>query len=93
MLGAAVGLGSVAVAIFVEAANAYQSSPYAPFFTKRQLLAYDAFLGAVVFVGAVFGIAAIVLARRTAFPVPTRSVRLSPGRSSCCSGRLSSSPD
>jgi hypothetical protein len=41
ILGAAVGVGSAAVAIFVEGANAYRSSPYPPFFAKRQLLAYD----------------------------------------------------
>lgn len=68
VVGAAVGLGSAAVAIFVEGANAYQSSPYPPFFAKREILAYDVFLGAVVVVGAVFGIATIVLARRSRFP-------------------------
>ena len=67
-LGVAVGLGSAAIAIFVEGANAYQSSPYPPFFTKRQILAYDAFLGVVVVVGAAFGIGAMVLARRSRFP-------------------------
>jgi hypothetical protein len=67
-LGVAVGLGSAAIAIFVEGANAYQSSPYPPFFTKRQILAYDGFLGGVVVVGAAFGIAAMVLARRSRFP-------------------------
>ena len=66
--GAAVGLGSAAIAIFVEGANAYQSSPYPPFFTKRQLLAYDVFLVLVVAVGALFGVAALGLARRSRFP-------------------------
>ncbi len=66
IVGAAVGLGSAAV--FVEGANAYQSSPYPAFFTKRQLLAYDVFLGAVISVGALLGIAALVLARRSRFP-------------------------
>ena len=65
---AAVGVGSAAVAIFVEGANAYQSSPYPPFFTKRQLLAYDVFLVLVVAVGALFGVAALGLARRSRFP-------------------------
>ena len=67
-LGSAVGLGSAAIAVFVEGANAYQSSPYPPFFNKQQLLAYDLFLGAVVVVGGAFGIAAMVLARRSRFP-------------------------
>ena len=67
-LGVAVGLGSAAIAIFVEGANAYQSSPYPPFFTKRQLLAYDVFLVLVVAVGALFGVAALGLARRSRFP-------------------------
>ena len=68
VVGAAVGLGSAAVAVLVEGANAFQSSPYPPFFTKREVLVYDVFLGAVVFVGAVSGIAALVLARRSRFP-------------------------
>ncbi len=68
VVGAAVGLGSAAVAVLVEGANALQSSPYPPFFTKRELLVYDVFLGAVVFAGAVSGIAALVLARRSRFP-------------------------
>ena len=68
VLGSAVGLGSAAIAVFVEGANAYQSSPYPPFFTRRQLLTYDIFLGAVVVVGAAFGIAAMILARRSRFP-------------------------
>jgi len=66
--GVAVGLGSAAVAIFIEGANAYQSSPYPPFFIKRELLAYDVFLAAVVSAGAVLGIAALILARRSRFP-------------------------
>jgi 4-hydroxybenzoate polyprenyltransferase len=68
VLGVAVGLASAAVAIFVEGANAFQSGPYPDFFTKRQLLAYDLFLGAVVAVGAVFGLAAMLSARRSPFP-------------------------
>jgi len=68
VLGAAVGVGSAAIAIFVEGASAYQSSPYPPFFTKRQILAYDVFLGVVVVAGVVFGVAAMVLARRSRFP-------------------------
>ena len=68
ILGVAVGVGSAAIAIFVEGANAYQSSPYPPFFAKRQLLAYDVFLAVLVGVGAAFAIGAIVLARRSRFP-------------------------
>jgi hypothetical protein len=67
ILGAAVGVGSAAIAIFVEGANAYQSSPY-PFFAKRQLLAYDVFLAGMIGVGAALAIGAIVLARRSRFP-------------------------
>ena len=66
--GAAAGLGSAAVAIFVEGANAFQSSPYPPFFSKRQLLAYDVFLVMLVAVGALFGAAALGLARHSRFP-------------------------
>ena len=68
ILGAVVGVGSAVIAIFVEGANAYQSSPYPPFFAKRQVLAYDGFLAVLVGVGAAFAIAAIVLARRSRFP-------------------------
>ena len=68
VLGIAVGIGSAVIAVFVEGADALQSSPYPPFFTKRQLLMYDAFLAAVVVVGAAFGVAAILLARRSRFP-------------------------
>ena len=68
LIGAAAGLGSAAVAIFVEGANAYQSSPYPPFFTTRRLLAYDVFLVLLVAVGALFGVAALGLARRSRFP-------------------------
>ena len=67
-LGTAVGLGSAAIGVFVEGANAYQSSAYPPFFTKQQLLGYDVFLGSVVVVGGAFGIAAMVLARRSRVP-------------------------
>ena len=68
VVGAAVGLGSAAVALLIEGANAFQSSPYPPFFTKRELLAYDVYLASVVSVGAVLSIAALVLARRSRFP-------------------------
>jgi hypothetical protein len=68
VVGSTVGLGSAAVAILVEGANAFQSGPYPDFFTRRHLLAYDVFLGAVVVVGATFGVAAVVLARRSHFP-------------------------
>lgn len=68
VIGLAVGLGSAAIAIFVEGANALESSPYPPFFTTRRLLAYDVFLVAMVAVGALFLIAAIVLAKRSRFP-------------------------
>ena len=66
--GVIVGVGSAMVAILVEGANAYESSPYPPFFSKRQLLAYDVFLVLVVAVGALFGVAALGLARRSRFP-------------------------
>jgi hypothetical protein len=66
--GVAVGLGSAAMAVFVEEADAFQSSPYPAFFTKRELLAYDVFLGAVIAVGAAFGVATMVLARGSRFP-------------------------
>ena len=66
--GVVVGVGSAAIAILVEGANASQSSPYPPFFIKRELLAYDVFLVLVVAVGALFGVAALGLARRSRFP-------------------------
>jgi len=69
LLGVAVGVGSAAVAIFVEGANAFESTvPYPRFFTKRELLTYDIFLLLVIAAGAVFAIGAVVFARRSRFP-------------------------
>jgi hypothetical protein len=69
LLGGAVGVGSAAIAVFVEGADPLSStSPYPPFFAKRQLLAYDVFLALVIFVGAAFAITGIALTRRGAFP-------------------------
>ena len=68
ILGVAVGVGSAGIAILVEGASLYQSSPYPPFFTTRRLLAYDLFLAAVIVVGGIFAIFGIVLARRSRFP-------------------------
>ena len=68
-LGVAVGVGSAAIAIFVEGANAFESTvPYPRFFTKRELLTYDIFLAVVIAAGAVFGISAVILGRRSRFP-------------------------
>jgi hypothetical protein len=68
-LGVAVGVGSAAIAIFVEGANAFESSvPYPRFFTKRELLTYDIFLALVIAAGAAFAISAVVFAKRSRFP-------------------------
>ena len=66
--GVSVGLGSAVIGIIVEGADAAQTSLYPSFFTRRELLGYDVFLGAVVAVGAAFGIATMVLSRRSRFP-------------------------
>jgi len=69
LLGIAVGLGSAAIAVFVEGADPLSStSPYPAFFAKRQLLVYDVFLAAVIVVGVAFAITGIVLTRRGRFP-------------------------
>jgi len=68
LLGAAVGLGSAAIAVFIEGADLFSSGPYPPFLAKRELLAYDLFLGSMVIVGAGFAVAGIVLTRRSPFP-------------------------
>lgn len=69
LLGVAVGVGSAAIAVFVEGADPSSSSaPYPAFFAKRQLLVYDVFLAFVIFVGAAFAVSGIVLTRRGAFP-------------------------
>ena len=68
ILGALVGVGSAAVAVFIEGADPFQSTPYPAFFAKRQLLSYDLFLAGVVAADAFFGIAGVVLARRSRFP-------------------------
>lgn len=68
-LGVAVGVGSAAIAIFVEGANALESTaPYPRFFTRREVLAYDVFLLLVIAAGAAFAISAVVFARRSRFP-------------------------
>ena len=68
ILGLAVGLGSATIAVFVEGANALESSPYPPFFATRRLLTYDIFLAIVTVIGALLAIATIVLAKRSRFP-------------------------
>jgi divalent metal cation (Fe/Co/Zn/Cd) transporter len=69
VLGVAVGLGSAAIAVFVEGADPLSStSPYPAFFAKQQLLAYDVFLAAVIVVGVAFALTGIVLTRRGKFP-------------------------
>ena len=68
ILGALVGPGSAAIAIFVEGANPFESGPYPRFFTNREFLVYDAYLAAVLAVGVVFAVGAIVSARRSRFP-------------------------
>lgn len=68
-LGVAVGLGSAAVAVFVEGADIWSSSaPYPAFFVKRQFLVYDLFLALLIAVGAAFAVAGIVLTRRGPYP-------------------------
>lgn len=67
-LGVAVGLVSAGIAIFAQGASPLESGPYPSFFARRELLAYDLFLVTVVAVGALLGVAAIVLARRSRFP-------------------------
>lgn len=68
VLGATVGVGSAAIAVFVEGADLLSSGPYPAFFAKRQLLVYDIFLLFVIFLGAVFAVTGVVLARRSRFP-------------------------
>jgi len=68
-LGVAVGVSSAGIAIFVEGANALDSTvPYPGFFTKRELLSYDIFLAVVIAAGAAFAVSAVVFARRSRFP-------------------------
>jgi hypothetical protein len=68
VLGVLVGVGSAAIAVFVEGADLVSTGPYPPFFAKRQLLMYDVFLALVVVVGGAFAVAGILLTRRGAFP-------------------------
>jgi hypothetical protein len=69
LLGVAVGVGSAAIAVFVEGADPLSATaPYPAFFAKRQLLGYDLFLALVIFVGAAFAVIGIVLTRRSPFP-------------------------
>jgi hypothetical protein len=69
VLGVVVGLGSAAIAVFIEGADpSASSSPYPPFFAKRQLLVYDVFLALVMLSGVAFAIGGILLTRRGSYP-------------------------
>ena len=69
VLGVGVGGGSAAIAVFVEGADLWaSSSPYPPFFAKRQLLTYDVFLALVIFAGVAFAVIGILLTRRGKYP-------------------------
>ena len=68
LLGAAVGVGSAAIAVFVEGADLTSAGPYPAFFAKRELLVYDLGLALMILVGAVFAVTGMVLTRRSAFP-------------------------
>jgi len=68
LLGAMVGVGSAAIAVFVEGADLLSTGPYPPFFAKRELLVYDMWLALIVVVGAAFAFTGMVLTKRSAFP-------------------------
>jgi hypothetical protein len=68
VLGAAVGVGSAAIAVFAEGAQLVEPGLYPAFFARRAILGYDIFLGLVIVTGAAIAVAGVVLTRRGAYP-------------------------
>jgi hypothetical protein len=66
--GALAGGGCALVAVLLDGASWYESGPYPAVFREARPLAIDVYLLLVLFVGLGFSVAALVHARRSAFP-------------------------
>jgi len=68
-IGAAFGLGSALIAVYVEGASWWSSTaPYPAFFARPRLLAYDEYLLGGLIVGGVLAVTAALAAKRSRFP-------------------------
>jgi hypothetical protein len=61
-------VGAALIAVLVDGASWYEGGPYPSIFTKRELLAFDFYLLAVLLVGLGFATAGAVYARRSPYP-------------------------
>jgi hypothetical protein len=69
LVGAAFGLGSALIAVYVEGASWWSSStPYPKFFADHRLLSYDHFLAGALIVGALFQTTVLWTARVGRYP-------------------------
>lgn len=68
LVGAAVGIGSAAIAVGIDGAALYETGLYPSIFRNREILALDLYLLAVLCAGAGFSAAALVFARRSPYP-------------------------
>jgi hypothetical protein len=66
--GSVAGVGSALVAVYMDGASWYSSGPYPTVFREARLLAIDVYLLLMLLAGFGFSVAALVLARRSAFP-------------------------
>jgi hypothetical protein len=68
LVGAAVGIGSAAIAVGIDGAALYETGLYPSIFRNREILALDLYFLAVLCAGAGFSAAALVFARRSPYP-------------------------
>jgi hypothetical protein len=68
LAGAAVGIGSAAIAVGIDGASFYETGPYPRIFRSGEILALDLYLLAVLLAGASFSAAALVFARSSPYP-------------------------
>lgn len=68
LAGAAVGIGSAAIAVGIDGASFYETELFPRVFRNQEILAMDLYLLAVLFAGASFSAAALVFARRSPYP-------------------------
>ncbi len=68
VVGAAFGVGSALIAVYVEGAPWSSSSPYPAFFSARRLLAFDVYLLFGLLVGLAFSTAGFLFTRFGRYP-------------------------
>jgi hypothetical protein len=68
LAGTVVGVGSAAVAVGIDGAAFYETGLYPRIFQRREILAMDLYMLAVLIAGTGFSAAALLLARRSPYP-------------------------